>query len=445
MAQITQPDDEYIENESPELSVGENIGWGGRIKNALPAFNSRNYQLYFAGQLISLVGTWLQIVAEGWLVFQLTRSAFFVGLDAAAATIPSLFLSLIGGVIVDRYPKKIILIFTQSASMILAFTLGILAITHVVTVWEIILLAFGLGVVNALDSPARQSYVTELIDNKGSLASAIALNSGMFNAARVIGPSIAGLLIAAVGTGMAFILNGVSYIAVIIALRFITTPLTVAHIHSDPIAAIKEGLRYAYNHTVIRSLIILAGVVSIFGWSYATLMPVIATQTFHLTAAGLGYLYAAAGLGALVGTFIISAYSHKFNPITFILSGTIFFSIALLLFTLVTSVPIALILLFAVGTGLVSQFAMINTVIQHQVDDSMRGRVMSLYTLVFMGFSPLGSIEIGFAGEHLGSQLAIRISAIIVLLFGTYLFINRHRIFQPTEPRRSPDQPTTNL
>ena len=424
-----QPQEEnYIENESPELSVGENVSWGSRIKSAFPAFKSRNYRLYFSGQLISLVGTWLQIVAEGWLIWQLTHSAFFVGLDAAAATIPSLFLSLIGGVIVDRYPKKIILIWTQSASMLLAFALGILAVTHVVTVWEIIALAFGLGIVNAVDSPARQAYITELIDSKSSLASAIALNSGMFNAARVIGPSIAGLLIAAVGTGTAFLLNGVSYIAVIIALNSITTPLTIVHKHANPVAAIKEGLGYAYHHTVIRTLIILSGVVSIFGWSYSTLMPVIATQTFHLSAAGLGYLYAAAGLGALTGTFLISAYSHKINPINLILSGTIFFSVSLFLFTFVTGVPIALVLLFAVGTGIVSQFAMINTVIQHQVEDHMRGRVMSLYTLVFMGLSPLGSLEIGFAAEHLGSQLAMRVSAVIVFLFGGYLFLQRRKI-----------------
>jgi MFS family permease len=420
-----------IESESPELSVGENVGWWDHVKNAFPAFNSRNYQLYFAGQLVSLVGTWLQIVAEGWLVFQLTGSAFYVGLDAAAATVPSLFLSLIGGLIVDRYPKKIIIMCTQSASMILAFTLGVLAVTHVVTVWEIIVLAFGLGIVNAIDSPARQAYVTELIDNKGSLASAIALNSGVFNAARVIGPSIAGLLIAAVGTGMAFILNGVSYIAVIIALHFITTPLTIAHIHANPVTAIKDGLRYAYNHTVIRTLIILAGVVSIFGWSYSTLMPVIATRTFHVTAAGLGYMYAAAGLGALTGTIIISAFSRKINRINFILTGTMVFATALILFTFVSNVPIALVLLFAIGTGLVSQFAMINTVIQHEVEDSMRGRVLSLYTFVFIGLSPLGSLGIGWAAERFGSQLSMRVSAAVVLMLGVYLFVNRRRIALP--------------
>ena len=424
---IHETDNDSIENECPELSVGENVGWFFHIRNAFPAFNSKNYQLYFTGQLISLVGTWLQIVAEGWLVFRLTGSAFLVGLDAAASTIPSLFLSLIGGVIVDRYSKKTILLWTQSASMVLAFILGLLAVTQVITVWEIITLAFCLGIVNAIDSPARQAYLTELIDKKSSLASAIALNSGMFNAARVVGPTIAGLLIAAVGAGTAFLINGISYIAVIIALRSISTPQRYQRPHSNPGAAITEGLHYAYHHTIIRTLILLAAVVSIFGWSYSTLMPVSASQTFHLTAAGLGYLYAAVGLGAITGIIVISVWSRFINPIRCILTETIVFAVALFCFPFVTHVALAVPLLFIMGGVIVSQFAMINTVIQHEVADEMRGRVLSLYTLVFLGLSPLGSLEIGFVAEHFGTSIAIQISAGIVFLFGVYLFVkNRH-------------------
>lgn len=421
-------DANYIESESPEIQVGENPGWGEKILSSFPAFRSRNYQLYFAGQLISLVGTWLQIVAEGWLIFQLSRSAFMVGLDAAASTIPTLFLSLFGGVIVDRYPKKLILIFTQTSSMILAFALGILTMTGVIQVWEIIAIAFLLGIVNAIDAPTRQAYVTDLIDSREHLASAISLNAGMFNAARVIGPSIAGILIATVGTGMSFMLNGVSYIAVIIALFFITTAMTVENKHLHPIAAIKEGLSYSYHHPVIRTLIILAGVVSIFGWSYSTVLPVIATRTFHMNAAGLGYLYAAAGLGALVSTFFISAFSKRMNIVNVIIGGSLLFSTALIIFTFTTFIPAVLFLLFVVGAGLVTQFALINTLLQHQVDEVMRGRVLSLYTLVFLGFSPFGNLEIGFVSEHLGTEVAIRISAIIVLCFGLYLASKRHTI-----------------
>lgn len=421
-------DDQQFEADSPELSVGESPEWGNRITHALPALGSRNYRLYFAGQLISLTGTWLQVVAEGWLVFTLTHSALYVGIDAAAATIPALFLSLLGGVIVDRYPKKIILIATQTSAMLLAFTLGILAVLHLVNVWEIITLAFLLGVVNAVDSPARQSYMPELINNKESLASSIALNSGMYNAARVVGPTIAGILIAVVGAGMAFILNGVSYIFVIVALFFINTPITATRMNLHPIEAIKAGLTYTLHHQTIRLLILLSGVMSVFGWSYSTLMPVIATQTFHLSAAGLGLLYAVSGAGALLGALFISLYARKLNNIAIIISGNLLFATSLVLLTFTTNPIVASVLLFFVGGGLVTQFSMVNTVIQHQVDDSMRGRVMSLYTLVFIGFSPFGSLEIGFAAEHLGTQAAIRISALIVMAFGLYLLDKRKSI-----------------
>jgi MFS family permease len=433
MAKPSVPNETYVESISQELNVGENPGWGGRIMSSFPAFRSLNYRLYFFGQLFSLVGTWLQIVAEGWLVYQLTNSAFFVGLDAAASTIPTLFLSLVGGVIIDRYPKKKILLFTQTASMLLALTLAVLTLSHVITVWEIIALAFGLGIVNAIDSPTRQAYVTELIDRRESLASAIALNAGMFNAARVVGPSIAGLLIASVGAGMAFLLNGISYIAVIVALSRISTPMKADNRHLHPIRAIKDGIRYAYGHTVIRTLIVLTGIVSVFGWSYSTLMPVIARNTFHLDAAGLGYLYASAGLGALVGTFCISAFSRRVNIVNVIIGGNLLFSVSLIAFTFTSSAPVAFILLFVVGLGIVTQFALSNTLLQHQVDDAMRGRVLSLYTLVFIGFGPFGNVEIGYVSERVGTAMAIRISAVIVLLFGLYLFSKRRALIAHTD------------
>ena len=420
--------DQFIVDESPEICVGEDVSWGNKILKAFPALRSRNYQLYFAGQLISLVGTWLQVVAEGWLVYILTNSAFFVGLDAAMAMLPTLLFSLFGGVIVDRYPKKKILLFTQSGSMILALILGLLTVLKIINVWEVITLSFILGIVNAVDSPARQAYVVELVEDKNILSSAIALNSGMFNAARVIGPTIAGILIAVTGTGMAFILNGISYIAVIIALIFINTPTVIEKHIIDPIKAIKEGVVYTISHPTIRLLLILSGVVSIFGWSYSTLMPVIATQIFHLGATGLGYLYAAGGFGALLGTFLISAFSHKVKPAIYIVGGNFLFIISLLLFTFTSHTLVAAILLFFAGLGLVSQFSMTNSTIQHTVENNMRGRVMSLYTLVFIGFGPFGNLEIGFMAQHFGTDFAIRLNVIIVLIFAVYLWLNRKRI-----------------
>lgn len=422
MTDASSLNEEYVLDESPEISLGENINWIQKISSAFPALKSRNYVLYFTGQLVSLIGTWLQIVAEGWLIFQLSHSAFYVGLDAAMSTIPTLFLSLYGGVIVDRFPKKKIIIFTQTASMILAFTLGLLVVSNVVQVWEIIFLAFLLGVVNAIDSPARQAYVVELVDDRKHLSSAIALNAGMFNAARVIGPTIAGLLIAGFGTGIAFLLNGVSYIAVIIALFYIKTSYTVSQTNTHPIEAIKEGLRYAFASSTIKILLVLAAVISIFGWSYGTLMPVMATTIYHIDASGLGYLYACAGIGALLGAFLISAFANKFNHWSIIISGNIFFSISLLIFTYVTNVYIAAFFLFLVGLGLVSQFSLMNIIIQNSITDTMRGRVMAIYTIAFIGFAPIGNFWIGFAAEKFGAEFAIRLNAFILVAFGSFLF-----------------------
>jgi MFS family permease len=423
-----QDEDKYIVNESPEIDVGESVGWTDKILSSIPAFKSRNYSLYFIGQLVSMIGTWLQIVAEGWLIFQLSHSAFYVGLSAAASTIPSLFLSLIGGVIVDRFPKKRVILITQTCAMILAFTLGILTLMNIITVWQIIFLAFLLGIVQSIDVPARQAYVSELVDDKKFLSSAIALNSTIYNSARVIGPTIAGLLIAFFGLGMAFVLNGISYIAVIIALLFIHTKTILPKIHSSPLKAIREGLVYAFSHPTIKSLLISSAFISVFGWSYSTLLPVMANNTFHLDAAGLGYLYAATGMGALLATVIISAYSNRVNPYVFIVGGNILFAIGLLIFTFTTSAYFAYIFLFVVGFSLVGMFAMVNSTIQHSVSDNMRGRVMSIYALFFMGFSPLGNFGIGFAADKWGSEIAIRISAIITLLFGIYFFYSLNSI-----------------
>lgn len=418
---------DLLYEENQEVNVGENSTWVGRIMSAFPAFESRNYRLYFAGQLVSLVGSWLQIVAEGWLVLQLTNSPFLIGLVTALAMIPSLLFSLFGGVIVDRFPKKKILLFTQSAAMVLAIIYGLLTVFHFITIYEIMTLAFLLGVVNALDIPARQAFVVEMV-GKEALGSAIALNSGMFNAARVVGPGIAGILIALVGSGGAFLLNGVSYIAAIIALYMMNVPSVVASVHGNPFKAIKEGVSYAFSHPVIRLLLIFTGVVSIFGWSYSTVMPYIAKNSFGLNAAGLGYLYAATGMGALVGTVILSAFSKKVSDVTFIVGGSITFTVSLFLFTLTHSVWYAYILLFFAGIGLISQFATINTSIQHLIEDNMRGRVMALYSVMFLGLSPIGNFEVGLLSEHFGTSIALQIGIVIVFLFALFIFFTRHSV-----------------
>lgn len=418
---------DLLYEENQEVNVGENLAWFSKIATAFPAFESRNYRLYFAGQLISLVGTWLQVVAEGWLVLQLTNSPLLIGLVTALAMIPSLLFSLFGGVIVDKFQKKKILLFTQSASMCLAILYGLLTVFHVITIYEIMTLAFLLGIVNALDIPARQAFVVDLV-GKDAIASAVALNSGMFNAARVVGPGIAGILIAFVGSGGAFLINGFSYIAAIIALFMMQVQNVPSALHGNPFTAIKDGVSYAFSHPIIRLLLIFTGTVSIFGWSYSAVMPYIAQHSFGLGAAGLGYLYAATGLGALTGTVLLSVFAKKISDVAFIVGGSMVFSVALFLFTLTHSVVLAYLLLFLAGTGLIVQFATINTAIQHLVEDTMRGRVMALYSVMFMGFAPIGSLEVGLVSQHFGTGFAIQIGIVIVFLFTLYIFLTRNQV-----------------
>lgn len=419
--------EDYIIDESPEIKFGESEGWSGKILEALPALKNRNYRYYFVGQLISLVGTWLQIIAQGWLVLELTHSAFLIGLVAALSNLPTLLFSLVGGVIVDRFSKKKIVILTQTASMVLAFILGILTVLHVVTVPEIAIIAFLLGLVTAVDMPARQAYAIEIVGRK-ELASAIALNAGVFNGARVIGPSIAGILIAVVGTGGAFMLNGASYIAAIIALFYMNTKSVVHGTHPRPLRAIEEGISYAWNHSVIRNLLFFTGVVAIFGWSHATILPLIAKNIFHVGADGLGYLYAAEGSGALLATLLVSGFSKKIPPALFILGGCGTFGISIFAFAFVTNIYIAFFFLFFAGIGLLMQYSTMLTVIQHSVADEFRGRVMSIYTLMFIGFFPFGNFGIGYFSEHFGTSFALAGSSVIVLLFGAYMFTKRHEL-----------------
>jgi MFS family permease len=311
--------------------------------------------------------------------------------------------------------------------MVLAFILGILTVAHIINVGEICVLAFLLGTVNAIDAPARQAFVPEMV-SKEELASAIALNSGAFNTARVIGPGVAGLLIALVGTGGAFIINGLSYIAVIIALLKMNTQSRVSKRNTNALRAIQQGFIYSFSHPVIRTLIVFTAVSSVFGWSYTTIMPIIAQNEFHVEAAGLGYLYAATGLGALMATFLIAAFAKRVEPVMFIAGGSMLFAVSLILFSYTTNFTLALVLLFFAGLGLLSQFAMMNTRIQSLVKSEFRGRVMSIYVFMFIGLAPLGNFEIGWLSEKAGTSFAIRLGAIIVFIFAFIVFLRRNKI-----------------
>ncbi len=415
------PQDQYIVSESDEVNFNESPGWTDKIFSSFPALRHKNYQLYFGGQLISLIGTWLQQVAQGWMVLQLTHSAFWVGVVAACATLPVFIFALIGGVIIDRFDKKKIIIATQICSMILAFLLGILAISGHITVLQVCILAFLLGTVDAIDKPGRQAFIVEIVGRE-DLASAIALNSAIFNSARIIGPAIAGVIIALYGSGTAFLLNAVSYIAVIIALvQMKVKELPPTHaIH--PIKAIKQGLVYGFSHPMIRALLVLTALTAIFGWSYSTIIPVIVQQVYHEKASGLGYFYAAAGIGALIGTVLVSYLSKKVTNTKLIVIGNFVFSVSIILFTSIPHLVPSLLFLTIAGLGIIVQVSTVNTTIQQLVPHELRGRIMSIYVLMFMGMAPLGNFQIGVLSEHFGPFFAIRIDALVLLAAGIALY-----------------------
>lgn len=369
----------------------------------------------------------MQIVAQGWLVLQLTTSPVMLGFIAAMVTIPSLLFSLFGGLAVDRHNKKKLLYMTQAGNFVLSLTLGILTLLDLVTLPLVALIAFGMGTVNAIDAPARQSFVS-LIVKKDELASAIALNSAVFNAARAIGPAISGLIIATIGTGVSFLFNALSYAVLFLALTFIPFREKKHHVSPNALHAIRDGLRYAFTHPLIRVLIIFTAVLSVFGWSYSTLMPLIAKTRFGLEAQGLGYLYAATGLGSVLATYLVGAYSKKYSPVTFIAGGNAVFFIGLTGFALSNHLYVALPFLFLIGLGLLCQAATMNTLIQSVVRNEFRGRVMSLYVLMFLGFAPFGNFEVGYLSEKLSITTTFIVNALIVVTFGFVVYLNRNKI-----------------
>lgn len=361
-------------------------------------------------------------VALGYLVFQMTHSPFWVGAIDALTNLPTTLFSLVGGSIVDRFPKQNILRLTQTLQLVVATALGILVLTDHINLVSLGIMVFLLGMVNALDQPARISLPIELVDQE-HLHSAISLNMSVFNSARIIGPAIAGWLIYSFGIGWAFLLNGISFIAPVIAFNFINFAPFIKKPHLGTWHSIREGLIYAFTHKVIRMLLFYMVVIGIFGWSYTTMLPVIASQVFHKDSAGLGLLFSAAGAGTVLGAITISAYSRRLNPHKLIFFGGLVYSISLFLFTLHSMFYLALGLLFLVGFGQAYQNSTLQAQIQHQVDDHIRGRVSGIQSLMMQGMQPIGSFQVGIAATFLGPQIAIRIGALIILAAALLFFL----------------------
>lgn len=393
-------------------------GASGRVPATFAALRHPNYRKWFVGQVLSLMGTWMQSVAQGWLVYQLTGSKFALGTIAFAGTLPTLFLMLPGGVVADRLPKRKLMIATQSTMMFCALALAVLAWTGALQVWHIAVLAFILGVANSFDAPARLAIVTELVDDREDMHNAIALNAMMFNMARVIGPAVGGLVLATAGAAWCFALNAASFLAVLIALLLMVLPNDKGRPSSRNVMAdIREGIRFIARHPVIRPVILLVGAASLFAFSYAVLLPAYATDVLKTDEAGFGVMNTAVGLGALLGSFGVASLSKSGNRGTMLTIGSVLFPVALIGLAVARTLPVALALLFLVGLGFVTQNVQANTIVQSLAPDELRGRVTSVYSLMFFGSAPFGSLLAGAVAQAIGSSLAIALSASISLLF----------------------------
>ena len=382
----------------------------------LRALRHRNFRLFFGGQLISLIGTWMQSVAQSWLIYRLTHSALLLGAVGFAGQIPIFFIAPVGGHLADRVDRRRIIIVTQSCAMILAFVLAALTLSGRVREWHIIVLAALLGLVNAFDMPARQAFIVQMVE-RDDLMNAIALNSSMFNGARVVGPAIAGILVAAIGEGWCFFANAVSYIAVLAGLFMMTTPRFVPKATAtSALQNIVEGLRFVANTAPIRALLLLLALVSFTGMPYAVLMPVFADRVLHAGARGLGILMGASGVGALAGSIMLALRSTVRGLGRWVAVSCTIFGATLIAFGLSRALWLSVAILVPLGAAMMVQMSSSNTLIQSMVPDELRGRVMAAYTMMFMGMGPLGSLAGGTVADRVGAPIAVMAGGAITIV-----------------------------
>jgi MFS family permease len=393
---------------------------GSRWSEGFRALRHRNYRLFFAGQLISLIGTWMDQVAEAWLVYRLTGSALLLGTVAFASQIPVFLLAPIGGALADRLDRRKILICTQSSMMLLTFILAGLTLLHRVHIWQVVMLAALTGVVNAIDLPARQAFVVDMV-SRADLVNAIALNSSMFNGARIVGPALAGIVVAAIGEGWCFFANGVSFIAVIAGLALMKIDRPRLAIEGSPLENIIEGFKFVAQSGPVRALMVLLGLVSFTAMPYAVLMPLFADKILHGGAQALGLLMGCSGVGALGGALTLAMRKTLKGLSVWVAASCAGFGMALLLFSFSRWLWLSAALLVPAGFCMMIQMASSNTLIQSMVPDRLRGRVMSVYAMTFMGMAPLGALLAGSLAHKLGAPMTVGIGGVVAIV-GAGLF-----------------------
>jgi MFS family permease len=396
-----------LKMKSLRTNSGNEAGWVGILR----ALRHRNYRLFFSGQGISLIGTWMQQIAMSWLVYRLTHSAFLLGVVGFSSRIPTFVFASFAGVLADRWNRHRALVVTQTLSTIQALILAALVLTGMISIWHVILLSVSLGFINALDIPIRQSFVIDMIERREDLGNAIALNSSLVNGARLIGPSIAGMLIATLGEGICFLLNGISFFAVIIALLAMRIkPDRREKQNPNVLRGLREGFSYAFGFAPIRFILLLLALVSLMGMPYMVLMPIFAGKILHGGPRTFGFLLAASGLGALIGALYLASRRSVVGLGRIIVVASGIFGIGLIVFSLSRVLWLSLLSMLLVGFGMMIQMASSNTVLQTIVEEDKRGRIMSFYTMAFMGMVPFGNL--------LGGGLASLIGAPNTIMFG---------------------------
>lgn len=382
-------------------------------RSMFSAMRHSDFRWYFFGQLISISGTWMQSVAQGWLVFELTHSEFALGVVAFAAGIPSLLLSPFAGVLVDRFPRRNILLWTQTIQMILAFILAILVFAGTVQVWHITLLAFLLGMTRCVDAPARQSFIKDMVGTD-DMSSGITLNSIMVNGGRVVGPALAGGLLISVGAGWCFFINGATFLAVLVSLLVIHPRFhSVGAGHGSPLGQMREGLAFSRQHETILPLLLLAAVGSVFAANTITLLPALADTVLHAPVNGLSTLSITQGIGAVIAGLMLTMLVNRYGHGRVVSIMVLLLSVTMILLARTAVLEISGLLMAIYGFAFVLFFVNTNTMIQHEVPDEVRGRVMSLFTLTFLGLTPMGALVIGWLANIIGTPETLIICGII--------------------------------
>ena len=380
----------------------------------LKTFRHRNYRLFFTGQLVSLMGTWITNVTQGWLVYSLTHSPLILGVTSFAASVPVFFFSAFGGAIADRFDNRRLLFITQSLACLQSAALAILTLTHLIQVWQIVALALFQGFINAFDVPIRQAMTVQMV-GKEDLRHAISLNSMMFNLARVVGPSIGGILIALVGVGVCFSIDALSYAAVIVSLYLMRFPARAPRAHSAPFKAVTEGFAYAWNEREIRVSLVLIAICSAFGAAYLSLLPAFARDVLHQGSEGLGFLYTGVGAGAFLGAYALARVPDRHLFATPIMAA-LGFGISLILFSQSHWFGLSMVLLIPAAFSLMLLGGSTNSIVQLLSRDDMRGRVVAIYAMGFLGMMPWGALMLGWVAEHLGTGRAVALGGCICIL-----------------------------